>query len=115
MPRGGPGKSSHTVSVRLTPAELEAWRERQQRSGRRELGAWARAVINDAQGLTDGRQAGDVPQIPEANHAAYRQLAGAAQNLNQVARALNAGHPAGAEVAQAAAAVRDAARAVTGR
>lgn len=101
MVRGGPVKRSHTVSVRLTPDELAAWRSRQGASGRRELGAWVRAVVNDAAGVATpgaggrGRRAGDVPVVPEVNRDAYRQLAAAASNLNQLARVANAtGRPA---------------------
>lgn len=98
MVRGGPVKRSHTVSVRLTPDELAAWRERQGASGRRELGAWVRAVVNDAAGVKapgGGRRAGDVAVVPEVNRDAYRQLAAAASNLNQLARVANAtGRPA---------------------
>jgi hypothetical protein len=92
MTRGGPVRRTRTVSTRLTAAEWERWDARRAGSGRRELGAWVRAVVNDAEGFTpDGRQAGDVPVVPEVNADAHRQLVGAAANLNQLARAANVG------------------------
>jgi hypothetical protein len=117
MARGGPVKRGHCVSVRVTPEELAAWRARQEGSGRRELGAWVRAVVNETAGLArpDGRQVGDVPVVPEVNHDAYRVLVGAANNLNQLTRRFHAEGAAPAGLAAAVAAVREAARAVLGR
>jgi len=117
MVRGGSVKRSHCVSVRVTPEELAVWRARQVASGRRELGAWVRAVVNETAGLAGpgGRQVGDVPVVPEVNHAAYRALVGAANNLNQLTRRFHAEGAAPAGLTSAVVAVREAARAVLGR
>jgi hypothetical protein len=88
--------------TRLTEAEWARWDARRELSGRAEMGAWVRHVVADAEGLavdldgrrdgrSGGRRAGDLPLVPSVNVDAYRQLAGAAVNLNQVARAVNAG------------------------
>ena len=120
-PRGGPVKRTRTVSVRLTPAEWEAWEERRARSGQREMGAWVRVVVTDAADvrLAGGRAPGEPRVVPEVNQDAYRQLVGAAANLNQIARRLNAsgeleraGLPSVAVVLDE---LRSAARAVQGR
>lgn len=116
VPRGGPVKRSRTVSTRVTPEEWARWDQRRERSGRRELGAWVRAVVNDAAGLTrNGRQPGDVPTVPEVNADAHRQLAGAAANVNQLARAANSGAQLDPEtVARVLGELEAAARAVRG-
>ncbi|MFE5940905.1 hypothetical protein ACFQ69_37035, partial [Streptomyces sp. NPDC056470] len=59
MARGTPGsKRGHTVSVRLSDEERERWESARGESGRREMGAWVRAVVEDV--LAD-RTEGDVP------------------------------------------------------
>ncbi|MEU7007172.1 hypothetical protein [Streptomyces sp. NPDC046332] len=86
MVRGTPGeRRSHCVSVRVTPEELERWHAARAETGRKELGAWVRAVVTEA--LT-GRTGvpGDVPVVPLINEAAYGQLVQAANNLNQLTR-----------------------------
>ncbi len=117
MARGGPVKRTHCVSVRVTPEELAAWRARQEGSGRKELGAWVRAVVNETAGVVgrDGLQVGDVPVVPEVNHEAYRALVGAANNLNQLTRRFHAEGAAPLGLAAAVEAVTEAARAVLGR
>lgn len=112
MVRGTPGqKRKHCVSVRLTEEELERWHRARERTGRRELGAWVRAVVEQRLGRRG--IPGDVPTVPLVNAAAYGQLVQAANNLNQLTRyAHQAGHlPAAieeaiAEVGRAALAVR---------
>jgi hypothetical protein len=47
MVRGGPVKRTRDVRVRLTPAERAS-------TGRRELGAWVRAVVNELLGPPTG-------------------------------------------------------------
>ncbi|WP_411107775.1 plasmid mobilization protein [Streptomyces sp. cmx-4-9] len=86
MVRGTQGeKRTHCVSVRLTPQELERWRKAQAATGRRELGAWVRAVVTER--LTGRRGVpGDIPVVPEVNRQAFDQLAAAANNLNQLTR-----------------------------
>lgn len=84
------GRRTHTVSIRLTEAELGRWHEARRRTPRKELGAWARAVIeeqiNGAPGIP-----GDVPRVPEVSHAAYLVLAGLGNNLNQLTRLAHIG------------------------
>ena len=97
---------TRTVSTRLTEAEWARWDARRELSGRAEMGAWVRHVVADAEGLaidpdgrrdgrSGGRHAGDLPLVPSVNVDAYRQLAGAAVNLNQIARAVNMGEGGG--------------------
>lgn len=86
MARGKSGeRRTHCVSVRVTPEELERWRAAQATTGRRELGAWVRAVVTER--LTGRRGVpGDVPVVPAVNAAAFEQLAAASNNLNQLTR-----------------------------
>ncbi|MGW2204815.1 hypothetical protein [Streptomyces sp. NPDC001774] len=71
--------------MRVTQKELEQWHAVRAETGRKELGAWVRAVVTEA--LT-GRSGvpGDVPVVPLVNQAAYGQLVQAANNLNQLTR-----------------------------
>ncbi|MFF2604188.1 plasmid mobilization relaxosome protein MobC [Streptomyces californicus] len=86
MVRGEPGRRrTHCVSVRVTPDELVAWHAARQETGRRELGAWVRAVVTEAMTGRTGVP-GDVPVVPLVNEAAYGQLVQAANNLNQLTR-----------------------------
>jgi hypothetical protein len=108
MVRGGPVRRTRDVRVRLTPAEQAAWTAARARSGRRELGAWVRAVVNELLDLP----AGDRPcpagtageQLLDA--AAYAALVRTANNLNQLARWANIERRYPAE-AEAAAVYRD--------
>ncbi|MFJ3638037.1 plasmid mobilization protein [Streptomyces sp. NPDC090112] len=114
MVRGIPGqRRTHCVSVRLTPEELENWRAGQAATGRKELGAWVRAVVTEA--LT-GRQGvpGDVPVVPLVNEAAYGQLVAAANNLNQLTRYAHQERELPAAIAAAVEEVGRAALAVRG-
>jgi len=124
MVRGGTEKRTRLVAVRVTPAEWAAWDERRAASGRREMGAWVRAVVNEAERVparsASPRRAGDVPVVPEVNREVRGQLARAGNNLNQLARAVNAGAtPATGtvveEIRAAVDEVAEAARAVYGR
>ncbi|MFC7968791.1 plasmid mobilization protein [Streptomyces cinereoruber] len=86
MVRGEPGRRrTHCVSVRVTPDELERWHAAREETGRRELGAWVRAVVTEAMTGRAGVP-GDVPVVPLVNAAAYGQLVQAANNLNQLTR-----------------------------
>ncbi|MET8298715.1 plasmid mobilization relaxosome protein MobC [Streptomyces sp. NPDC001668] len=114
MVRGIPGqKRSHCVSVRVTPEELETWRAAQAATGRRELGAWVRAVVTES--LT-GRPGvpGDVPTVPLVNAASYGQLVQAANNLNQLTRYAHQTGELHADIQAAIAEVGRAALAVRG-
>jgi len=121
MVRGGAEKRTRLVAVRVTPAEWTAWDERRAASGRREMGAWVRAVVNEAERVparsASPRRAGDVPVVPEVNREVRGQLARAGNNLNQLARAVNAGAAPAVveEIRTAVDAVAVAARAVYGR
>lgn len=120
MVRGTPGvKRNRTISVRVSETEWAAWDARREASGRREMGAWVRAVVLDAEGLgtvgVAGSRAGDVPVVPEVNEVAYAALVGAANNLNQLTRYSHQEEALAAGVAAAVAEVVAAARAVRGR
>lgn len=71
-------RQSEVIALRVTPAEKA---ELQAGAGKRPLGTWARQLVF-------GRA---VPVIPEINRDVWRATAGAANNLNQMARKLNIG------------------------
>jgi hypothetical protein len=99
--------------VRVTPEELERWQAARDQTGRRELGAWVRAVVTEA--LTGRRGVpGDVPVVPLVNEAAYGQLVAAANNLNQLARYAHQERELPASIAAAVEEVGRAAMAVRG-
>ncbi|WP_176735338.1 plasmid mobilization relaxosome protein MobC [Streptomyces sp. EN27] len=93
MARGTPGsKRGHTVSVRLSDAERERWELARADSGRREMGAWVRAVVED---VLDSRGEGDdaapgAERRPEplepVSQATYDELCRIGANLNQLVR-----------------------------
>ncbi|MGW1186296.1 hypothetical protein ACWD7Y_32720 [Streptomyces drozdowiczii] len=91
MARGTPGsKRGHTVSVRLNDTERQKWDEARARSGRRELGAWVRAVVEDvlddqADGAVPGAERGPA-QLDPVTQAAYDELCRIGANLNQLVR-----------------------------
>jgi hypothetical protein len=105
MVRGGPVRRTRDVRVRLTPAEHAAWTAARETTGRRELGAWVRTVVNDLLQATPGRP---TPAVDHDHHLvdAYQQLLRAGNNLNQLARWANTEHRYPAE-RQAAAAYAD--------
>ena len=119
MVRGGPVKRTRAVYTRLTPAEWEAWDRCRHGSGRKEMGAFVRAVVNGAVGHTDGpteyRFARRPPDVPPINRDAYRQLVGAVNNLNQLTRAVHASAPLRHQLRRTLEAVEAAATAVLGR
>lgn len=86
--RGTPGvRRDHTVSTRLSEAEWGVWDAARAGSGRAEMGAWVRAVVDEVIGrYPAGHRPGDVPRVPEVNAEAYAALTGAAANLNQLTR-----------------------------
>ncbi|MEU3137590.1 plasmid mobilization relaxosome protein MobC [Streptomyces sp. NPDC006854] len=78
------------MSVRVSDAERERWEAARAESGRREMGAWVRAVVEDA--LAD-RTEGDVPgaekrpaDLDPVSQAAYDELCRIGANLNQLVR-----------------------------
>ncbi|MFJ4843704.1 hypothetical protein [Streptomyces sp. NPDC088746] len=91
MARGTPGsKREHTVSVRLNEAERIRWDAARQESGRRELGAWVRAVVEDVladqgDGGALGAERGPAPLAP-INQDTYDELCRIGANLNQLVR-----------------------------
>jgi hypothetical protein len=113
MVRGTPGqKRRHCVSVRLTEEELERWHRAREKTGRRELGAWVRAVVEQRLGRKG--IPGDVPTVPLVNAAAYGQLVAAANNLNQLTRYTHERRELAAAIEAAVAEVGRAAMAVRG-
>ncbi|WP_406052953.1 hypothetical protein OG280_41605 (plasmid) [Streptomyces virginiae] len=95
MARGTPGsKRAHTVSVRLNDAERERWDEARVDSGRRELGAWVRAVVEDvlAERSDSPRTTGAPgaerrpPVLDPVSQATYDELCRIGANLNQLVR-----------------------------
>jgi hypothetical protein len=91
MVRGTPGsKREHTVSVRLNKEEQKRWDAARAESGRREMGAWVRAVVEDVlDGTVDGQAPGaehrPAPLDP-ISQAAYDELCRIGANLNQLVR-----------------------------
>ncbi|MGW7469540.1 hypothetical protein ACWGJT_33955 [Streptomyces xantholiticus] len=91
MARGTPGsKREHTVSVRLNDDERKRWDAARAESGRRELGAWVRAVVEDVlddqgDGGVPGRERRPAPLDP-VSQAAYDELVRIGNNLNQLVR-----------------------------
>ncbi|MFE9407177.1 plasmid mobilization relaxosome protein MobC [Streptomyces sp. NPDC006530] len=91
MVRGTPGKKrEHTVSVRLNDEELSRWTAAVAASGRREKGAWVRAVVEEVlEERGDGPAPGaewPAPVMPPINQAAYDELVRIGANLNQLVR-----------------------------
>ncbi|MFZ3500667.1 hypothetical protein ACODT5_46920 [Streptomyces sp. 5.8] len=91
MARGTPGtKRGHTVSVRLNDEERERWDEARVESGRRELGAWVRAVVEDRLAEVGGDQPPGTErrpaELPPVSQAAYDELCRIGANLNQLVR-----------------------------
>jgi len=84
MVRGRPdSKRTHCVSVRLNAEELARWQQARQKTERKELGAWVRAVVEES---LNGRPGvpGDVPRVPAINETAYAQLVQAAEDLRNL-------------------------------
>lgn len=91
MVRGTPGsKRGHTVSVRLNDEERQRWEEARAASGRREMGAWVRAVVEDVLADVDDGQAPGTERRPApldpVTQAAYDELVRIGANLNQLVR-----------------------------
>ncbi|MQS18085.1 MobC family plasmid mobilization relaxosome protein [Streptomyces kaniharaensis] len=81
------GRRDRRYSVNLSPEEEAAWQAAREATGRKELGAWVRVVVNEAIGQPG--LSGEVPMLPEVNHAVFMQLAAIGNNLNQIAHATN--------------------------
>ncbi|WP_159401230.1 MobC family plasmid mobilization relaxosome protein [Streptomyces sp. NRRL B-24484] len=76
--------------MRLSDAERVQWEAARDATGRKETGAWVRAVVTEALTGHPGLP-GEPPMVPEVNHAAYLALAGVGNNLNQLTRAVHSG------------------------
>lgn len=81
-PKTDADRRPHAVACRLTDEELALCDARR---GGLSRGAWLR--IGALQNLP--------PTVPEINREAWAELSRAAANLNQIAKRLNAAHPAG--------------------
>lgn len=94
MSRGDPeNKRTRDVRVRLTPAEWELWDAAREASGRREMGAWLRALVTEIlTGALAGRRPGDLPRVvvPEVSREAVDELRRIGVNINQLAHRANA-------------------------
>jgi len=102
--------------MNVSEAEWAQWEALRVASGRKEMGAWARAVILDALGMGGpGSRVGDLPVVPEVNRAAYDALMGATNNLNQLTRYSHQSEALAPGVLEAVAVVKEAALAVRGR
>ncbi|TGG77857.1 hypothetical protein D8771_26530 [Streptomyces albus] len=78
------------MSVRVSDAERERWEAARTESGRREMGAWVRAVVEEALHERSGVEApgtekGPAPLEP-VTQAAYDELCRIGANLNQLVR-----------------------------
>ncbi|MBO8189692.1 hypothetical protein [Streptomyces spirodelae] len=80
-------KRTHCVSVRLNAEELARWQGARQKTERKELGAWVRAVVEESLNGHPGVP-GDVPRVPAVNDNAYAQLVQAAEDLRDLVRLL---------------------------
>ncbi|MFI8854819.1 hypothetical protein ACIGW3_32070 [Streptomyces sp. NPDC053499] len=78
-------KRTHCVSVRLNAEELARWQGARQKTERKELGAWVRAVVEESLNGQPGVP-GDVPRVPAVNESAYAQLVQAAEDLRDLVR-----------------------------
>jgi hypothetical protein len=78
------GKREYTVSVRLSDGEREQWEAARDATGRKETGAWVRAVVTEALTGHPGLP-GEPPRVPEVNHGVFLALAAIGNNLNQIA------------------------------
>ena len=119
LTRGGSVKRTRDVRVRLTPEEHALWDAARAQSGRKELGAWVRAAVNEMlTGNREPRRPGDLARtiVPPVNVDAWRQLVGIATNVNQLAHWCNSEQRAGdaATLRRLAAEVEAAAWAVRG-
>ncbi|SBT69313.1 mobilisation protein (MobC) [Micromonospora sediminicola] len=107
MVRGGPVRRTRDVRVRLSPGEHATWTAAREATGRRELGAWVRAVVNELLARTPGASTAAGPQR-QVDVDAYAALVRAGNNLNQLARWANTQrrYPAEREAAAVYAEVR---------
>ena len=87
-----PEKRTHTVSVRVNPAEFAAWEAATLAAKRRQIGAWVRevAVAGYFAGHTTGTAAAAHPQESDPAVAGLRgELGRVGNNLNQLTAALH--------------------------
>ncbi|MFI2373209.1 hypothetical protein [Streptomyces sp. NPDC018833] len=69
--------------MRLNEEELLRWQQARAGTERKELGAWVRAVVEEALQGHPGVP-GDIPRVPEVNEDAYLQLVEAANALRML-------------------------------
>lgn len=89
-----PAKRTRTVAVRLTDAEEAAWIDAALADGHRQLGAWVRerAVAGYLGKVRPKAGSGGMSPEAAAEVAAMRQqMTKVGNNLNQIAKAINAG------------------------
>jgi hypothetical protein len=88
-----PVKRTRTVAVRLTDAEEAVWIEAALADGHRQLGAWVRErAVAGYLGKVRPKTGGGLSAEAAAEVAAMRQqMTRVGNNLNQIAKAINAG------------------------
>lgn len=88
-----PAKRTRTVAVRLTEQEEDAWISAALADGHRQLGAWVRErAVAGYLGKVRPKTGGGLSAEAAAEVAALRQeMTRWGNNLNQIARAINAG------------------------
>ncbi len=98
-----PEKRTHTVSVRVNPAEFAAWEAATLASKRRQIGAWVRevAVAGYLAGHTPGTAAMAHPQESDPAVAGlWGELGRVGNNLNQLTAQLHRFDGGGQELAE---------------
>jgi len=96
-----PEKRTHTVSVRVNPAEFAAWEAATLAASRRQIGAWVREVA--VAGYLAGPRTSNPREVDPAVAGLRAELARLGNNVNQIAHALNTPGHAHADAAVAAA------------
>lgn len=87
-----PAKRTRTVAVRLTDAEEAAWIDAALADGHRQLGAWVRErAVAGYLGKVRPRQSAVSSEAAQEIAALRQEMARWGNNLNQIARAINAG------------------------
>jgi hypothetical protein len=82
-----PEKRTHTVSVRVNPAEFAVWEAATLAASRRQIGAWVREVA--VAGYLAGPRTPHTAEADPAIAGLRGELARIGSNINQIAAALN--------------------------